>query len=122
MALIRNVIGMSVGCLIFASSALALFKISGRDPHVNPGLGFLVLTTVYGIAIAFLAGYVAAAIAHGHSAGVLIGVVLALVAALSIYWQLHRASIWTEVAALLFMAPAAAVGGVARASRFSERH
>ena len=115
----RSAIAVLAGYLLFAIGAGLLFGVSGRDPKVWPGIGFAVFSTLYGMAFAFAAGCVAARLARRkpvhHAAAE--AAVIALVAAMSMLLQAQGASIWSEVAVLLFMAPAAAASGFSRLSR-----
>jgi len=108
--------GSSGGYLLFAVSAFALFRISGRDPHQAQDLTFALLSVAWGVAFAFAGGYVAGVIAgrrprlHGGA----VALILALGATASILAQPGKGSRWSQAAAIALMAPAALVGGVAR--------
>ena len=114
--MIRSFTGVVVGYLLFAVSALALFRVSGRDPHQEQDLGFTVLSVVWGMAFAGAGGYVAGAIAGRRPRlhGGVVAVILALGATASILAQPGRGSRWSQAAAIVLMAPAAFVGGVVR--------
>jgi hypothetical protein len=115
----RSVIAVIAGYLVFGISAGLLFGTSGRDPKVWPGFGFAVFATLYGMAFAFAAGCIAARLARRNPAhhAAAEAAIIALVAAMSMLLQAQGASIWSEVAVLLFMAPAAAASGFSRFSR-----
>ncbi|MBZ5721383.1 MAG: hypothetical protein LAO03_13475 [Acidobacteriia bacterium] len=117
MAILRSVIAVLVGYLIFFASTIALFKLTGHDPHAPASLGFMVLSILYGVAFAGLSGFVAAWLARRyefeHSLGV--ASVIAAVGAASLITRPGGGVMWTQLAALLIMAPSAIAGGWFRA-------
>jgi hypothetical protein len=114
--MLKSVIGVVVGYLVFAVSAALLFVASGRDPHQEQGIGFVVFTVVYGVIFAAIGGYVAGVIARRKPGlhGAVVALVLAVGATTSFLTQPGAGSRWTQVAALVLMAPAAFVGGIVR--------
>ncbi|HZS49013.1 MAG TPA: hypothetical protein VFC63_28340 [Blastocatellia bacterium] len=111
--MLRTIVGVIIGYLIFSLSAVALFKIAGVDPHSKASTGFMVFTIAYGIVFAFLGGYVATAIAKSRSlvVAIIVTVLIATGALVSLLAQPGPGAIWTQVSALILMAPAATVGG-----------
>ena len=115
--MLRSIAGMIVGYLAFALSAVLLFRVAGQAPHAPAGVGFMVGSTLYGIAFAGLGGWLAARIAatpaqapRWPAAGV--AAIAALGAALSLAFELrHGGAIWSPLVGLLFMPPAALAGG-----------
>lgn len=122
MNVVRSIGAVLCGYLLFALSAVLLFHFAGRDPHAPASPAFIILTTIYGILFAALGGYVAARIAGRlellHTA-VLAGVI-ALLALISLIVELGKGSVWSQVAALLFMAPAALLGAMVRLRKKDE--
>jgi len=114
--MIRSVLGVVAGYLVFAVSAFSMFRLSGRDPHRAQDLAFVAFSIVSGVAFAFAGGYVAGVIAGRRPRlhGGLVAIIIALGAAASILAQPGPGSKWSQGAALAFMAPAAVVGGVVR--------
>ncbi len=116
--MVRSVTAVVVGYLVFAVSAVALFALLGREPHAPASAGFMATATVYGIAWAGVAGYLAARIAgrrpllHGGA----VAAVIAIGAILSIPGRPDGGTIWSQLAALIFMAPSALAGGWLRQS------
>jgi hypothetical protein len=108
----RLTFAIVTGYLVFAFSAALLFQLSGHDPHAAPGIGFAVLGILWGIAFAALGGYVAVITSRRETlaGGVGVSVVLAVFAGISLAAD-HGNSIWSQVAALVLMAPAATLGG-----------
>jgi hypothetical protein len=118
----RSIGAVLSGYLLFALSAVLLFHFAGRDPHAPGSRAFIVLTTIYGILFAALGGYVAAWIAGRlellHVA--VLSCVVALLALISLITELGKGSVWSQVAALLFMAPAVMLGGMVRLKKRDE--
>ena len=116
---LRSIAAVIIGYLVFAVSAVALFRLSGRDPAALQPPSFVVLSVLYGMFFAALGGYIAAAIARRNEllhAGIVAGV-LALLAGFSMVAQPGQASVWSQVAAVGLMAPSALGGGLARRRR-----
>jgi hypothetical protein len=62
--MIRKILGIVAGYAIFAVTSLALFKLSGQDPHTKATTLFVILTAIYGAVFSFVAGLVAPVIAR----------------------------------------------------------
>ena len=113
----RSLVAILIGYLVFGISAVLLFQLAHVDPHQLPGIGFMIGSTIYGIFFAIAAGYTAARIAGKEElvhAGV-VACLLALLALISIIAQPGLQTHWSQIAAIIFMAPAAAFGGWFRA-------
>jgi hypothetical protein len=122
MAIVRSVIAVVAGYLIFAASAVALFKLSGQDPHAPASIGFMVLSIVYGIVFAALGGFVTAWLAKRYEFehGLAVASVIAAIGAASLLTSAGNGAKWTQLAALLVMAPSALAGGWYRARQVGE--
>ena len=116
MKTVRSIAAIVTGYLIFGISAGLLFRAAQRDPHAPAPATFLILSTLYGLVFACLGGYVAARIAQRLELlhAVILALLMATVALISLFAELGRGSVWSQIAALLFMAPAAALGGMVR--------
>jgi putative membrane protein (TIGR04086 family) len=116
MSMLRSVAGVVAGYLLFAVSAVLLFWASGRDPHREQALSFVVFSVVYGMAFAALGGYLAAAIADRRRRlhGGVLALIIAIGATVSFLAQPGAGSRWSQLTAILFMAPAAVLGGYVR--------
>jgi hypothetical protein len=116
MKIVRSIASVIAGYLIFGISAGVLFRLAQRDPHAPAPAAFMILSTVYGVVFACLGGYAAARIAQRlellHAA--ILALLMATGALISLFAELGRGSAWSQIAALLFMAPAAALGGMIR--------
>ena len=118
MNVLRIVIGVVAGYLLFAVVSVMLFTVTGRDPHAPAGLAFGALSVAVGMAAAFAGGLVATLVARRRDmqAAVALAVLLGFVALISLGFGLARhESVWTQTAAVLLMAPSALAGGLWRA-------
>jgi peptidoglycan/LPS O-acetylase OafA/YrhL len=117
----KSVLAVLTGYLVFGVSAIFLFQVAGVDPQQEPGLGFRIWSTVYGVFFALAGGYVAARIAGRkeitHASAV--ACILVVIATVSLVAQPGHGSLWSQIAALGFMAPAAIFGGVLRARQMN---
>ena len=114
--MLRSVTGVIAGYLLFAVSAFALFRVSGRDPHQEQDLTFAVVSVLWGMGFAFAGGYASGAIAGRRPRlhGGVVALILVLGATASLLAQPGKGSRWSQAAAIVLMAPAALVGGMAR--------
>lgn len=117
MKILRSIISVLVGYLLFALSAFAFFQISGQPPHQDAPPALMLGSIAVGVVAAFLGGYIAAWLAGRRplAHGVAVAVVLAVGAIVSLASTLGHGAIWSQLAALLLMAPSAAFGGWVRA-------
>ncbi len=112
-AFARGAFAVVAGYILFAVPAAALFSLTGHEPHAPASLAFMVLSTLYGMAVAAGAGYLAALIGGPIAPAVLAGLV-AFGAAITAFVVPAGGVIWSQVAAALFMAPAVVGGGMLR--------
>ena len=116
MRVFRRVLGVLFGYVIFAASAVLLFRLSGRDPHVQQDAAFVVGSIAYGMFFAAVGGYVSGAVGGGRARNQAIwtGVIIALGATVSLLAGPKAGSLWSKVGALVLMAPSTTVGGMIR--------
>jgi peptidoglycan/LPS O-acetylase OafA/YrhL len=110
--MLRSVGAVAAGYLVFAALGVLLFQLSGQPAHAPASTAFKVLAIGWGAAAAAVAGWVAARLAPRRPAAhaaVLSGVI-ALGAAVSLATS-PPGAIWSQVSALLVMAPCAWLGG-----------
>jgi len=109
--MIKKVIGIVIGYAIFAASALALFKLSGHDPHADPTIVFAILTAVYGAVFSFIGGLVAQLIARTND--LKIRYILAWIIAGFALFSFFKTdgNHWTQILAIFIFGPAAILGG-----------
>ena len=116
-ALIRSVVAVLIGYIVFAASAFAVFRLSGQAPHAAASVSFMLVTVASGVLFALIGGYIAGWIAgrRPFAHGVAMAALLALGAAASLASTLGHGAVWTQVTALTLMAPSAVLGGWLRA-------
>ena len=109
----RSVIAIIVGYLIFALSAFAFFQISGQPPHQAAPMPIVIGSIAFGMVFALLGGFVAAWLARRRpfAHGVAVAAVLALGAAISLLNTVGKGALWSQIAALVLIAPCAVFGG-----------
>ena len=119
MQALRSIGSVFLGYLVFALSAFAFFQMSGQAPHAPAPLPVMLGSTLVGVVFALIGGYLAAALAGRRPAahGYAVAVILALGAVVSLASTIGHGAIWSQLAALVFMAPSAAAGGWIRARR-----
>lgn len=115
----RAFLAVVAGYLIFAVSAVLLFRLANVDPHSPAALGFKVLTAVYGLAFAYAGGFVAGRIAGRADlvCGIALAIVIALGATISMIARPGAGALWTQTAALFLFAPFSLAGDWTRRRR-----
>lgn len=112
MIMLRSIGAVVAGYLVFAVSAVALFQLTGRNPHAPQPLWFIVAVTLYGMLFAALGGLLAVRLSASRSlrhAMALAGVV-ALGATVSLLTSPAADATWSQWTALALMAPSAYAG------------
>jgi hypothetical protein len=123
-AALRSVAAVLGGYVLFAACSFAVFRLSGHDPHAPAAATFMVAAVVSGIAFAVAGGFLAALLAGRRplAHAVAVAALLAAGAAASLAATLGHGAVWSQTAAIVLMAPAAALGGCLRArSRTTRR-
>src|SRR5262245_28833916 len=114
--MLRSIGAVIAGYLVFAVLAVTLFAVTGRNAHAPAPPAFMVGSIVCGMLFAGLGGYVAALLAGrqpvAHATA--LTVVIASLAGVSLLTSPPGDAIWSQVAAVLLMAPSAILGGRAR--------
>jgi uncharacterized oligopeptide transporter (OPT) family protein len=108
----RVSLAVVAGYLIFAVSAVLLFHLANVDPHSPASLRFKAIAVAYGLAFAYIGGYVAGRIAARADlvSGIALVIVISLGATISMISHPGAGALWTQTAALLLFAPASLVG------------
>ncbi len=104
--------GILLGDVIFAGGAALLFYVTRVDPHAPAEMRFMVLSSLGGIALALAGGFVAGWIGRRSDlvCGVILAVIIAGGAVASMIGRPGQGAIWSQLAALLTMSPAALIG------------
>jgi len=116
---LRSVLAVLAGYLIYAVPTVLLYRTAGQAPLVQPPSGFVLGSALQGILFAFLGGYVAAWIAPLRDrlhAGV-VALIIATAALLQAFGRPDASASGTALTALFFVAPSAWLGGVLRSFR-----
>jgi hypothetical protein len=119
----RLIGGIVLGYVIFAFTAVVVFAIPARDPHSAADPAFMVGAIGAGIIAAIAGGYLGAAVARGseRAAGVVIAIIIAGAALISLFVQPGEGARWSQLAALLLMSPSAFLGAAIRSRRVRVR-
>jgi hypothetical protein len=109
---LRSVLAVIAGYLIFAVCSFALFRFSGHDPYAEATLPFKAFVIGTGVALAAAGGFIASVIARRNplAHGAALGFLIALFATISLRSLPPSGHGWTQVAAIVAMAPAAVLG------------
>jgi hypothetical protein len=112
--MLRSTGAVAAGYLVFAGSAALLFQLSGQGPHAPSSAAFKAGSIVWGCVFALIAGFLTAHIAgrrpSAHASAV--ALLIALGALVSLLLRPGDGARWSQLAALLLMAPLAWLGGV----------
>ncbi|HET6266770.1 MAG TPA: hypothetical protein VFG11_03560 [Acidobacteriota bacterium] len=121
--MLRSILSIVFGHFVFSVGAAAIFWLSGTDPNAAAPWLTMVLTTIIGMLFALLAGYLTALTAprrpqlHAN----ILACLLVVEALASMILQYSSAAIWTQIAAIVLMAPLVSLGGrVRKASLVSQ--
>ena len=109
--MIRNILGVIVGYLIFAVSAVLLFKISGQNAHGETSVAFAIFVILYGSVFATVGGFAAKLIAGGKNllSNYILATLMAAFAAFSLFST--SGNHYTQIAAIFLFAPLSILGG-----------
>lgn len=120
--MVRSIVAVIAGYMLFAVPSGALFAFTGHDPHLEPTLLFAAGTIVYGMVFAFLGGWTAGVIAKKEPVrhAVWVAAIMLLLATFSVIVQYGHGSMWSQLSAIVLMAPCAAAAGVLRKNRMKE--
>jgi O-antigen ligase len=118
--MIRKILAAIAGYAIFVITSLALFKFSGKDPHADPAISFVILTAIYGVLFSFVSGIVTSMIAKAADlkANYILAFILAGFAAFSFFKT--GGNHWTQLLAVFIFAPASIFGGIFYNSRYKK--
>lgn len=117
--MVRTVLGVLIGDVIFAGSAALLFYFTRTDPHSPASPGFIFFSVLFGLAFALLGGFVAGKISGRADliTGLLLAAIIAIPAIITAISRPGEGAIWSQMFALLVMSPAAIFGDWLRKSR-----
>ncbi len=107
----RSIFAIVIGYLVFAVPSAALVNVDVVDPHAPASGRVFLLTVLYGLVFALLGGWVTVRLAARRVLwpALVVAVLVAGLAAVSLAFA--RGVYWTQLSALILMAPAVVVGG-----------
>jgi hypothetical protein len=110
--MLRSIGAVAAGYLVFVTSAVLLFQLSGQAPHEAAAAGFKIASVAWGAVSALVAGWLAARIAGRRPAthAAAVAALIALGATISLIMRSSDPK-WSQVAAIAIMAPCAWIGG-----------
>ena len=110
--MLRSISAVVAGYFIFAVSAVLLFQLAGREPHAAAPVAFMAAATIWGAVFAMVGGWLAAHVSVRRPSihAACVAALIAIGATASILTA--SGAIWSQVSALLVMAPCAWLGGV----------
>ena len=110
--MIRNILSVLAGYIIFVITSLALFKLSGQDPHADPTTIFVILTIIYGAAFSSVSGFITQLIAKTKN--ITLNYVLCFIMAGFATFSLFKTTgnHWTQLLAIFLFAPISILGGL----------
>jgi hypothetical protein len=111
MKILKAVLAIVTGYAIFVISAIALFQLSGVDPHAEPSAMFMILSIVYGILFSVIGGITTRMISKSGTLTtnyILAGIIACFAAFSMVKTSGNHYSQW---AAIFLFAPASILGG-----------
>jgi peptidoglycan/LPS O-acetylase OafA/YrhL len=111
--ILRSAAAVITGYLIFGLSAAVLFGVVDQDPHSATTRGYMIGTILYGAFFGGVGGFVTAWIAQQRRvvhAAVVAGII-AGGAVVSILTRSADDPLWSQIAAILIIAPVVILGG-----------
>ena len=111
--MVRSIGAVAAGYMVFGASAFLLFQLSGIDPHQPAPVTFKIASIIWGCVFALVAGWLTARVAGTRP--VVHAAVLAVLIALGALASLATRpgdAMWSQISALVLMAPCAWLGGV----------
>ena len=109
--MVRKILSVIAGYLVFAVSSALLFILSGKPPHEAAPLRFKLITLIYGLFFAVLAGLVVQLIARQQNLflNYILALVIFLLAMISLLTS--GGNHWTQLMAMFIFAPVSIAGG-----------
>jgi len=110
--MIRKIFGVIIGYALFVATSLALFRLSGQDPHGQTTISFQILTAIYGAVFSFLSGLVLQFVAK--TTNLTLNYILAGIIAGFATFSLIKSDggHWTQILAIFIFAPVSILAGL----------
>jgi hypothetical protein len=116
--ILMGILGILVGYALFAASTFILFSIPGVDPNKMPNPMLLIVSAVYGMVFAAVAGYVAVIIAKKVLYVYILAAIMLIVASLSLASMWDKGTIWSEITVIIFMVPSCILGVIIKSKNY----
>jgi hypothetical protein len=112
--MLRSAGAVAAGYLIFGVSATLLFQLSGQALHDAAPTAFKLASIIWGAVFALVAGWLTARVAGRRPAthAAIVGALIGLGAVVSLLLARPGDARWSQMAALVIMAPCAWIGGL----------
>ena len=107
----RGVLGAILGYVIFAAPAAVMFNLMGWDPHAPAPLTVMAASTLVGIVAAAAGGFVAARVGRARWPSAVVAALIVTGAVISLATSPGAGAIWSQLVAILLMAPVAWLAG-----------
>ena len=110
---IRSVFSVLVGYLLFAISTFMVFKLFEQPSHQAAPVWFMIFVAVIGMSFSLLGGYLSGLLAGRSPFGHAIAVAALIVsgASFSLLATIGKGAIWSQLVAIILIAPCAIAGG-----------
>jgi ABC-type Fe3+-siderophore transport system permease subunit len=109
--MLRKILAVIAGYMVFAISSVLLFTLSGHHPHQDAPFNFQLVTIAYGVFFSILAGAVVQLIAKQKSLTLNYILSFVMFALAGTSMALSGGSHWTQLLAMFAFAPVSIVGG-----------
>ena len=109
--MIRNILAVIAGYLIFAISSVLLFTLTSHKPHAEASTAFKIITIIYGVFFFVIAGFVVQLIARQKTLALnyILALVIFIFATISLITA--TGTHWTQLFAMFIFAPVSVLGG-----------
>ena len=109
--MLRKIVSVIAGYMVFAISSVLLFNLTHHHPHQDAPLNFKLVTTAYGVFFSIIAGLVVQLIAKQKNLTLNYILAAIMFALAGISMTLSGGSHWTQIFAMFIFAPVSILGG-----------
>lgn len=109
--MIRKILSVFAGYLIFAVSSVMLFTLTGQKPHAEASIAFKIVTIVYGAVFSIIAGFILQLIARQQTLTLNYILAAVIFGFATISLATATGTHWTQLFAMFIFAPVSVLGG-----------
>ena len=109
--MLRKILTVTAGYMVFAISSVLLFTLTGHHPHQDAPFNFQLITIAYGVFFSILAGAVVQLIAKQKNLTLNYILAFVMFALAGTSMAVSGGSHWTQLFAMFIFAPVSIVGG-----------